>query len=142
MISMYNKLGNKKEPIHYDFNDILKNLCYSSKDGVIFLNYEYFKLIAIIENYDYIIQYLVKIIENVLLDVSEFTMHVSMKGLTLSDLDKYYGFISKISIILKEKFPEKLNSCFIHNSPFIFSQLYKIVSAFIDKSTQKKIKMV
>ena len=65
-----------------------------------------------------------------------------MKSLTLSDVDKHKIFIQNIAVFLKEKYPNKLEKCYVYNAPFVFAQIYNIVSIFIDKDTQKKIELV
>jgi ribosomal protein S17E len=65
-----------------------------------------------------------------------------MKKISLSDIDKHKIFIQNISTYLKEKYPDKLLKCFIHNAPFVFKQIFNIISTFIDKETQKKIELV
>ena len=53
------------------------------------------------------------------------------------------GFIGSNFInYLKDKYPEKLAKCYVYNAPFIFTQIFNIVSMFIDKETQKKIELV
>ena len=65
-----------------------------------------------------------------------------MKNLTITDVDKHIKFIQNMSVILKEKYPNKLTKCFVHNAPFVFSQILNIVSMFIDKETQSKIELI
>jgi hypothetical protein len=65
-----------------------------------------------------------------------------MCSITILHIEKYFGFIKNISEVLKTTFPEKLNVCYIYNAPFIFSKLFNIVGAFIDKKTQQKIQLV
>ena len=50
-------------------------------------------------------------------------------------------FVQQMSTTLKEKFPDKLELCYIHNAPFIFKQIYTFLSLLIDKNTLTKIKM-
>ena len=73
---------------------------------------------------------------------SNFNVHANIKNLTLADIDKHKEFIQNISIILKQKYTNKLTKCYIYNAPFVFSQILNIVSLFIDKETQTKIQLV
>ena len=122
-------------------NEILKKMCYI-KDNCINLNYIYFKYFATKENYNCILNYIAKNIDNVLLDNDNVVVHINMKNLTISDIDKHKGFIQYISVYFQEKYPKKLAKCYIYNSPFVFNQLYNIICMFIDKETQKKIELV
>jgi hypothetical protein len=108
----------------------------------IVLDYRYFKFISSPENYDAIIHYIVSIIQNVLKLQNSFVFHVNMNSITMLHIEKYFGFIKQMSETLKTMFPEKLNVCYIYNMPFIFSNLFAIISTFIDKRTQQKIKLM
>ena len=67
---------------------------------------------------------------------------MNLKKLTLIDIDKHKEFIQDMSVYLKDKYPDKLIKCYIHNAPFVFSQIFNIVSLFIDKDTQTKIELI
>lgn len=121
--------------------DILKGLC-SIKENKVILNYTYFRNVAKDETYVCILNYITNNIDQVLLTNNEFIVHVNMKNLSLTDIDKHKSFIQYISKYLKEKYPQKLAKCYIYNAPFVFSQIYNIVCLFIDKDTQKKIELV
>ena len=129
------KLNNGK------LSDILNGLCCIKENSII-LNYIYFKYIAKDETYTCILNYITNNIDNVLLTNNQFIVHVNMKNLTIIDIDRHKTFIQKISGFLKEKYPQKLLKCYIYNAPFIFTQFFSIVSMFIDRETQKKIKLV
>jgi hypothetical protein len=121
--------------------DILKNLCFI-KDNEIILNYVYFKNLATKDTYNCILTYITNNIDIILSQKTEFTIHVNMKSLTIIDIDKHKLFIQIISRYLKDKYPQKLEKCYIYNAPFLFAQIYSIVSMFIDKETQTKIEIV
>ena len=126
-------------------NDLLLGFCNINEDNDIILNYSYLKIIKqLIQTLDnnFIINHVVEMIELVLTKNVYFTVHVSLKSLTISDIEKYYSFISNISETLKKKFPDKLEKCFIYNAPFIFSQIFNIISSFVDKQTIIKIQLV
>lgn len=123
------------------WNDILCGLCFIYENQIV-LNYKYFKYFATKETYDFILNYITINIDNVLNSNNEFIVHVNMKDLTITEIDKHMTFIQNISGYLKEKYPKKLSKCYIYNAPFVFTQIYNIVSMFIDKDTQKKIELV
>jgi len=132
----------KKNIIKICFTDILAKFCFTIQNNDIVLDYRYFKFVSASENHEIIIQYIISIIKNVLKLQETFTFHVNMSSITLLHIEKYFGFIKNISEILKVTFPDKLNVCYVYNAPFIFSKLFNIVSSFIDKKTQQKIKLV
>ncbi len=124
-----------------EWSEILNGLCFIKENSII-LNYIYFKHVAQEQTYAYILNYITNNIDNVLTKNEDFIVHVNMKNLTLVDIDKHKQFIQYISGFLKDKYPEKLAKCYVYNAPFIFSQIFTIVSMFIDKETQKKIVLV
>jgi hypothetical protein len=135
-----NKIIHEKTSI-----ELLSAFCSLNEENDVVLDYRYFKLFkqikTPIEN-EIIIQHIVDTINTVLEKKKIFTVQLCLKSLTISDIDKYYKFISDISETLKLKFPDKLNICFVYNAPFIFSQFFSIIKSFIDKETMNKIKLV
>jgi hypothetical protein len=124
------------------FTDVLSRLCFSLNYENIILDYRYFKFIAFADNYEFVISYIVSVIKSALHKHETFILHVNLDSLTLLHIEKYFGFIKQISEVLKTTFPEKLNVCYIYNAPYIFSNLFAVISAFIDKRTQQKIQLV
>jgi hypothetical protein len=129
----------QKPQINLSLPDMMHHLCFNINNNDIILDYKYFKMCAFQETYEMLIKYIVETIQFVLLTYPDFSFHINMKSLTLSDIDKYYTFIQSISERLKSAFPNKLNTCYVYNAPFIFSQLFNTLSCFIDKKTQQKI---
>ena len=132
----------KKLNIVLEPREILNNLCFIQGGNNILLDYRYFKCFVPEKDYDNIFQYFFNLIKKVLEKNETFNIHVYIKSLAISDLDKYYAFISKISQIMKDAFPDKLNKCYIYNASFIFAQLIKIIAKFVDKKTQEKIQLI
>jgi hypothetical protein len=130
--------------INKTLNEILLAFCNSNNENEIILDYRYFKVLSNLNciHYDSIIQHVVDVIHATIEKKELFIIHVCLKSLSLTDIDKYYHFICKISEILKTTFPDKLDKCFIYKAPFIFSQVFTIVSAFVDKKTLAKIELV
>jgi len=124
------------------FNDVLSQLCFAIDSENIILDYRYFKFIASADNYEFIIYYIVSVIQCALNKHETFILHVNLDSLSLLHIEKHFGFIKKMSEVLKTTFPDKLNICHIYNAPFIFSKLISIISVFVDKKTQQKIKLV
>lgn len=123
--------------------NVLQNFCYIQNDNNIIINHTYFKLYSKNNQETYIIlNYLIEQIERVLINYQDFNIHLNIKSLTLVELDKHKNLIAMMSLLLKQKFPDKLNNCYIYDAPFIFSSLFSIISSFIDKDTQKKIQLI
>lgn len=124
-----------------EWKDVLHGLCFIKENEVI-INYVYFKHLATQETYSCILNYITNNFDIVLSKNIEFIIHVNMKNLTLSDIDKHKSFIYTISEYLKERYPKKLSKCYVYNAPCFFSKVFTIVSMFIDKDTMKKIELV
>lgn len=131
-----------KEQIRsFKFGEIFDGLCYI-KDETLFLDYAYFKYFATKETYDIITQLIISRIDIILLKKTLFLVHINIRLLTFIEIDKHKNFIISLCNVLKDKYPKKLLGCFIHNAPFIFSQIFSIISMVVDKETQNKIKLV
>jgi hypothetical protein len=105
------------------------------------LNYKYFKIVSNIIDNNNILNYLIFIIENALNKTENFVAHVYIENLTILEIDKNKDFIRYMCTILKDRFPDKLEICYIHDAPYIFKQIYTFLSLFIDKKTLSKIKL-
>jgi hypothetical protein len=125
----------------HEYNNMITEFC-NVKNECVYLNYSHFKYLIFHENADTLISFIISNIDSILLNYDLFTVHTDLKNFTISDIDKYNNFIAKISTLLKNRYPNKLYKCFIHNPPFIFEALFNLVSMFIDKDTQKKITLV
>ena len=121
-------------------NDLLNNFCHIKTNNEIEINYKYFKIINTFIDKNYILNYLIYIVENVLIKHQTFIVHVNIEKLTLLEVEKNRDFVQDMSNVLKERFPDKLEICLIYEGSFIFKQIYSLLSIFIDKKTLKKIK--
>jgi hypothetical protein len=130
-----------------EWNDIFEGFCYI-KDQIVFMDYIYFKHLATKDTYNMVLNYMIQKIDcvlagnSVLTGNSVFTVYVNLKKLTVLEVDKHGQFIQQMSKVLKERYPDRLYKCYIYNAPFVFSQIYNIVSRFIDKDTQEKIVLI
>ena len=120
---------------------IINGLC-KHRNYELYLDYIFFKHFASLLTYDIIIQVVTNNIDNILLKYNTFNVYANLKYLTIVDIDAHKSFISTLSKYLKDMYPNKLDTCNIYNSPVFFSQVYNIISLFIDKDTQKKIKLI
>ena len=137
----------KNAPQHHSnktLNELLLGFCALNENNEIVLDCRYFKLIYNLNclDGDAIIKYVINVIQSSLEKRELFIIHACLKSLSLTDIDKHYKFICKISEALKVTFPDKLDKCFIYKAPFIFSQLFTIISVFVDKKTMAKLELV
>jgi len=112
------------------------------KENYVYIDYTFFKYFANENNYNDITAHVLASLHEVLKTYEKFTIHLSLKHLTVKEIDLHYNYIAQVCTIFKTTFPEKLDICFVHNAPFVFSQLFSIISVFLDKITQKKIQLV
>jgi hypothetical protein len=71
-----------------------------------------------------------------------FIVHINIKNLTITDIDKHLNFIKYVSAFMQEKYPNKLTKCYVYNAPIVFSKIVNMLSFFIDKETQTKIELI
>jgi hypothetical protein len=124
-----------------NLTDILNSVCFIKENEVV-IDYLYFKHFANGETYQFILSTIVNNIDSILNINEKFVVHINMKSLAISDFEKHKHFIQNISDFFKERYDGKLIKCYIYNAPFIFSQVFNIIIAFIDKETQNKIVVI
>jgi hypothetical protein len=121
-------------------HELLDNFCHIKINNEIVIQYKYFKIINTFIDENYILNYLIFIVEKILINYETFTVHVNIEKLTLLEIEKNRDFIMNMSNVLKEKFPDKLDVCIIYEGSIFFKQIYRLLSVFIDKNTLKKIR--
>jgi hypothetical protein len=124
-----------------DLPKLLSSMCYTQKHVVAF-DYVYFKKIANKDTYDLIIQAILYNIDVVLTQYEKFDCHITLKMMTIGDVDKHMGFWVKLTGFLRERYQSQLAKCYIYDIPAFFAQCYNLVKCFIDKVTQEKIQLV
>jgi hypothetical protein len=124
----------------HKLQELLHNFCNVKANNEIIINYKYFKIINTFIDKNNILNYLIFIVENVLKNYNTFIVHVNIEKLTLLEIDKNRDFVQNMSNVLKDRFPDKLEVCFIYEGSFIFKQIYNLLALFVDKKTLKKIK--
>jgi hypothetical protein len=124
-----------------DLPKLLSSMCYTQNNVVAF-DYVYFKKIANKETYDLIIQAILYNIDNVLTQYEQFDCHITLKMMTISDVDKHMSFWVKLTGVLRQRYQSQLAKCYIYDIPAFFAQCYNLVKCFIDKVTQDKIQLV
>jgi hypothetical protein len=121
-------------------HELLNNFCHIKINNEIEIHYKFFKIINTFIDQNYILNYLIFIVENILKNYETFIVHVNIEKLTLLEIEKNRLFVQEMSNVLKEKFPDKLEVCNIYEGSFIFKQIVNLLAIFIDKKTLKKIR--
>jgi len=133
---VYNYIKRASSP-----QEILDKICYII-DNCIYMDYRYFKPVGNDAVYEPLLSHIVNKIKQVLLVSPSLIVHVSLKGFSIREMDKHINFFKHISIVLDTHFPQKLTTCYVYNESSIFTQLFGLLSYFIDKDTLKKMQLV
>ena len=80
--------------------EIINKFC-TIDDRSVYIDYEIFKTIANDMTYDIITNLLVFNLKQALISNETFIIHLSLKRLTLKELDKHYNYITKICSLFK-----------------------------------------
>lgn len=124
-----------------NYENILEKICYANGNEIYF-NYSYFKQIANTNTFDIITAHIINTISKILESRELFILHIDVKGINLKDIDKYYNYCVNATIIMSEKFPDKLQQCYVHNACELFKMLYSGFSIFLVKKTRDKFQFM
>jgi len=106
------------------------------------MDYVFFKHFANKDTYPLILTLITNNIDSILMNNMNLTCYINMKSFSLIELEKHMEFIQYICKLLRDKYPDKLLKCYVYNAPFVFSQLFNIISFLIDKETLSKIELI
>ncbi|CAL4127104.1 unnamed protein product [Meganyctiphanes norvegica] len=73
-------------------------------------------------------------------DMENICILFDMKGFSLAIMD--FPLVKTLFDILQTYYPERMGSCLILNSPFIFRACWSIIKPWLDENTANKIKFV
>lgn len=124
-----------------DFTDIFENFI-QIENNQITIHYIYFKHFASNSTYEFLTGLITNKIDPIINQYQTFIVHFNIKTFSLVELDKHKTYIYSVSNYFKERYPNKLEKCYVYNSSFLINQIYNIVSSFIDKDTLDKIEFI
>jgi hypothetical protein len=124
-----------------DFTDIFENFI-QIENNQITIHYIYFKHFASNSTYEFLTGLITNKIDPIINHYQIFIVHFNIKTFSLVELDKHKTYIYSVSNYFKERYPNKLEKCYVYNSSFLINQIYNIVSSFIDKDTLDKIEFI
>ena len=144
--SIFNPINNRTEKIMAKIKQgnlqyILNGLC-NMKDDVIFIDFKYFKFFAERVTYQLITQVVMNHCDLVLQSFPKFIVHLNISSFNISQLDKHRAYITQISHLFANKYPDTLKICYVYNASFVFAQLFNIISLFVDKDTLQKVHLI
>ena len=124
-----------------DWQYILNGIC-NIRENYLIVDCIYIKHFATKQTYPMIIDLIANSINKVLSVYSKFVVHVNIRSMKIKDLDNNRDFLRDMSKCLKERFPDRLDKCYVYNATTIFTQILNIISMFIDKDTKEKIRLI
>jgi hypothetical protein len=123
------------------FNEILNGIGHI-KDNCLVIEFKFFKYFSVPVTHDLITSHMDQLMSEIVSKYNKFNVHMNLQSFSIADADKHSGYIRSISGFFADKYPERLNKCYIYNASFVFETIFKIVNVFIDKDTLRKIVLV
>ena len=144
--SLFNPVNNRTEKIMAkikasDLQYILTGLCYLKEDAIV-IDFKYFKFFAGKDTYTLITQILMNHIDLVLQSYPKFVVHLNASAINIVQLDKHRTYLTQLSQLFANKYPDTLKTCYVYNASFVFSQIFNIISLIVDKETLTKIVII
>lgn len=127
----------------FNTNEIFKNVLLINQNKLCF-NYMLFKTVVYPGIYMDFIKYIFHANDEILETYSQYDIICDLKGLTMTGVERYKGFLTLLSnegLTNGKNFLQKLGHIFIVNPPFMISNIAKIILPLLDKIVQEKIVM-
>lgn len=121
--------------------DILNKMCSSTTNEITF-HYAIFKAIANAATYGVILNHIYKTTQTALTFYPTLIIHANLKSITIGNIDTHKQFILDVINKMSVEFPDTLDTCYLYKTPFVFSQIYNMLSIAIDKETKQKIQII
>jgi hypothetical protein len=110
--------------------------------NIVFIDYEVFKLFANENIYDLIINYTIQIFDNFVKNEKRFNVQVNTKGLTISGIERYRGFIQLICMRCMDKqYNYFIDEVILYNTPNMIDSIISIIRPFLGIGIYEKIKI-
>ena len=123
------------------FKEILNGIGHIKNDCII-IEFKFFKYFNMPVTHDLITSHMDQVTSEVVSKYNKFNVHLNLQSFSIADADKHSNYIRSIAGFFAEKYPERLNICYIYNASFVFETIFKIINTFIDKDTLKKLVLV
>ena len=125
--------------------DFIRTLCFESQDhDSMILNYS--SLPTLVRNHSQ--DEIVAAIEQDVKDhmrlrrLPQFVFHLFCTGMHLKNIHLHRNFIFRVTSMFKESFPTELAACYVHDAPFIFSQVFEMIKPFLNREMRQRIIIV
>ena len=101
-------------------------------DNNIYINYPIFKLFVIPEIYDIIMDYIIRIIVELINKNGKYNIHVNIDGFTISAAERYMGIINTVfERVFRTEYVHYLEKIYIYNAPSVIDFLKNIFQGLI-----------
>ena len=128
---------------NYNIQELLNDTVYIVKNkNILFIDYQVFKMYMVKEIYNLIILHFIERLTTLLKSYSTFEVHVNLKGLTVSSLQKYSGIFSifyDTCNIENIVFSQFITKCCLYNISNSIDAISKIIKQFVDDSVKKTV---
>lgn len=86
----------------------------------------------------------INIIRNNLMAIQErgyptITIHISLKLLSITQLDTYFMVFKEASEVFKQEFPNVLEKCYLYHCSTLVTYLFRMIRTCLEKETIQKI---
>lgn len=121
--------------------EILNKMCSSNLNEITFY-YSVFKAVANATTYPVILNYMYELAQRTLTIYPKVIIHANLKSITVGSIDTHKQFIMDVIKKMSIDFSDSLELCYLYKTPFVFTQIYNIISIAIDKETKQKIQII
>jgi hypothetical protein len=123
------------------FNEILNGIGHI-RDNCLIIEFKYFKYFSTPVTHDLITSHMDQLMSELVSKYNTFNVHINFQSFSIADADKHSGYSKSITGYFANKYPDRLNKCYIYNASFVFETIFKIINTFVDKDTLRKIVLV
>jgi hypothetical protein len=137
------KLEIQQVLMKYSIEELLNNTVFLLPGkNIIFIDYQVFKIYMVKEIYPLLIRHFIQLLNKLLNSYSTFEVHVNLKSLTISSLQKYSDIFSLFyDICDKEQiiFSKYITKCCLYNVSGSIDAISKLIKQFVDDSVKKTV---
>jgi hypothetical protein len=127
----------------YNITELLNDTVYIlPKQNILFIDYQVFKLFMTKDLYPLVIKQFINMLNLLLSVYPTFEVHVNLKGLTISSLQKYSGIFSLFYETCNHEnivFSKYITKCCLYNISNSIDAISKIIKQFVDDSVKKTV---
>jgi hypothetical protein len=129
--------------LKHNITELLNDTVYVLPNtNILFIDYQLFKLFVIKELYPLVIQQFIQQLNELLKSYNTFEVHVNLKGLTVSSLQKYSGIFSLFYETCNKEnivFSKYITKCSLYNISNSIDAISKLIKQFVDDSVKKTV---